>query len=42
MLVTWHPRRLWDWCVLEDEKKETESFLLMKSSIKSLVLSYPK
>ena len=20
----WHPSRRWDWCVLEDEKKETE------------------
>ena len=22
--VAWHPSRWWDWCVLEDEKKDTE------------------
>ena len=22
--ITWHPSRWWDWCVPEDEKKETE------------------
>ena len=22
--VTWHPSRWWDWCIPEDEKKETE------------------
>ena len=22
--VVWHPSRWWDWCVSEDEKKETE------------------
>ena len=24
MRVVWHPSRWWDWCVPEDEKKETE------------------
>ena len=24
MRVAWHPSRYWDWCVLEDEKRETE------------------
>ena len=24
MPITWHPSRWWDWCVPEDEKKETE------------------
>ena len=24
MRVAWHPSRNWDWCVLEDEKRETE------------------
>ena len=24
MRVAWHPSRWWDWCVPEDEKKETE------------------
>ena len=24
MPITWHPSRWWDWCVSEDEKKETE------------------
>ena len=22
--ITWHPSRWWDWCVLKDDKKETE------------------
>ena len=22
--ITWHPSRHWDWCMSEDEKKETE------------------
>ena len=22
MPVAWHPKRWWDWCVSEDEKKE--------------------
>ena len=22
--ITWHPSRYWDWCMSEDEKKETE------------------
>ena len=22
--IAWHPSRYWDWCMLEDEKKETE------------------
>ena len=22
--ITWHPSRYWDWCMLADEKKETE------------------
>ena len=24
MRVAWHPSRWWDWCMSEDEKKETE------------------
>ena len=24
MSVTWNPTRWWNWCVPEDEKKETE------------------
>ena len=24
MPIAWHPSRWWDWCVLEDERKETE------------------
>ena len=24
MPIAWHPLRWWDWCVPEDEKKETE------------------
>ena len=22
--IAWHPSRYWDWCISEDEKKETE------------------
>ena len=28
MPITWHPSRWWNWCVPEDEKKETENFFL--------------
>ena len=24
MPIAWHPSRYWDWCMSEDEKKETE------------------
>ena len=24
LLIAWHPSRYWDWCVPEDDKKETE------------------
>ena len=24
MPIAWHPPRWWDWCIPEDEKKETE------------------
>ena len=24
MPIAWHPSRLWDWCMSEDKKKETE------------------
>ena len=23
--ITWYPSRWWDWCILEEEKKETEA-----------------
>ena len=26
MPIAWHPSHWWDWCVPEDEKKETEKF----------------
>ena len=25
MRIAWNPSRWWDWCVPEDEKKETEN-----------------
>ena len=25
MPIAWHPSKWWDWCVSEDEKKETET-----------------
>ena len=28
MPLAWHPKRLWDWCVSEDEKKKVNRFLL--------------
>ena len=24
--IAWHPSRWWNWCIPEDEKKETENF----------------
>ena len=26
--IAWHPSRWWDWCVSEDEKKETDKLFL--------------
>ena len=26
--IVWHPSRWWEWCVREEEKKETENFFL--------------
>ena len=26
--IAWHPFKWWDWCVPEDEKKETEKVFL--------------
>ena len=31
MSIAWHPSRWWDWCVPEDEKKETEKIFLTTS-----------
>ena len=28
MPTAWHPRRWWDWCVLEDEIKETDPIFI--------------
>ena len=42
MLVAWHPKRWWDWGVPKDEESKQNRFLLMKSSIKLLVLFYLK
>ena len=28
MPIPWHPSRLWDWCVPEDKKRETEKIFL--------------
>ena len=27
MSAAWHPKRWWDWCVSEDEKKEIDPVL---------------
>ena len=27
MSAAWHPKRWWDWCVSEDEKKEIDPML---------------
>ena len=29
MPIAWHSSRWWDWCVSEDEKKETETFFFL-------------
>ena len=26
MPIAWHPSRWWDWCVPEDQERETEKF----------------
>ena len=40
MPIAWHSSRWWDWCVPEDEKKETEQswkfFFFLPSDIPSL------
>ena len=28
MSVSWHPNRLWDWCMSEDEKKEIDPMFI--------------
>ena len=28
MPVAWHPKRWWDWCVSEDEKKEIDRMFI--------------
>ena len=38
MSVAWHPTRWWDWCMKEDNKIDVNAFLLIKSSVKMLVL----
>ena len=30
MLVAWHPKRLWDWCVPKDENKKLKPFFIDK------------
>ena len=25
--IAWHPSRYWDWCMSEDEKRETENYM---------------
>ena len=30
MPVVWHPDRLWDWCMSENEKKETDPMFIKK------------
>ena len=27
MSIAWHPKRWWDWCLSEDEKKEIDNML---------------
>ena len=33
MLIAWHPIRLWNFCMSEDEKKEVESIFLSNTCI---------
>ena len=28
MVIAWHPKRWWDWCVSEDEKKEIDPMFI--------------
>ena len=32
MPIAWHPSRWWDWCVTQDEKKETEQLWKLTDS----------
>ena len=48
MPIIWHPSRWWDWCMSEDEKKETEKlwdkyrpFLCMVTGYKNIFLKGP-
>ena len=34
MHVAWHPRRWWDWCMPEDEKKGIEPIFTNKNQYK--------
>ena len=36
ILVAWHPNRWWDWCVSEDEKKETDTIKELKRCVSSI------
>ena len=37
MPIAWHPSRYWDWCMSEDEKKETEkTFLCLMARCKKI------
>ena len=29
MPIAWHPSKWWDWCVPENEKRETENFFFI-------------
>ena len=37
MPVAWHPSRLWDWCMSEDEKKKKIKCLLKSYKSASVV-----
>ena len=34
MRIAWHPSRWWNWCLDEDEKKETKKFFCTKKNYK--------
>ena len=38
--ITWHPSRHWDWCMSEDEKKETEQLWAQLQAFLYLMTGY--
>ena len=40
MPEAWHPDRWWDWCMVEDEKKETDPMFIEELYYKCVSVGY--